>query len=235
MKISKLLPAVLFVILSTSFSDLDVLGQEKTLLPPALNQSSSLTEILTWLDKNAFPYAQVGLRKKGGQAPSLVPFKSGNPISAQERIFSAGFQITAVDGCQVTLGNKHIAIVHSRNPSSGTFYRFIPQKNGKRELTPELALLFLPLDRMSERKGKGPHLQTGDQQKTKLLKTWQTTFDQKGLLRRSIFEMELTAAEQPQIKELGSFGYLSFSFDSKELAEQFNAAFRQAIRICGNK
>ena len=235
MKIPKLLPAALFVILSTSFSNLDVLGQEKTLLSPPLNQRSSLAEILSWLDKNAFPYGQVGLSKKGGQAQSTVPFKSANPIPAQERIFSEGFQIAAVNGCQVTLGNKHVAIVRSHNSSSGTFRRFITQNNGKRELTPQLALLFLPLNRISDSKGKGPSSQTEDRDKPKLLKPWRTTFDEKGFFRHSIFQMELTAAEQPQIKELANFDHLSFSFDSQELAEQFNAAFRQAIKICANQ
>ncbi len=58
---------------------------------------------------------------------------------------------------------------------------------------------------------------------------------EKGFFKRSIFELELTAAEQPQTKELGSFGYLTFNFDSTDLAEQFNAAFRSAIRICNAK
>lgn len=37
------------------------------------------------------------------------------------------------------------------------------------------------------------------------------------------------------LRSTGGLGYLTFTFDSKELAEQFNAAFRSAISICNSK
>ena len=43
------LAALLIALLS-----LDVMAQQKTLLPPALSESSSLAEIVDWLKKNAF-------------------------------------------------------------------------------------------------------------------------------------------------------------------------------------
>lgn len=42
-------------------------------------------------------------------------------------------------------------------------------------------------------------------------------------------------SEQPLTKELAHFEYLTFTFESQELAEQFNAVFRRAITICGSK
>ena len=212
-----------------------VSAQKDARLPPTLNSNSSLAEILRWLDQNAFPYARVGLRSTGGLGP---PRHYGLPRASApggERIFSDGFHVKWINGCHVTLSNEHVTIIDARNPSSGSFHRFIPQNNGNRELTPQLALLFLPLNRMSDKRGKGPYLHTKDQNNAKLAGTWRTSFDQKGFFRRSIFDMELTAAEQPQTKELGHFGYLTFTFDSKELAEQFNAAFRSAISICNSK
>jgi len=235
MKILKLLRAALLVVVLSSFSNADVPGQEKTLLPPELNQSSSLTEILAWLDKNAFPYAQVGLRTKGGHAPSVVPFKSGNPIPAQERIFSEGFHVKVVNDCQVTLSNEQVTIIDARNRSSGSFYRFITQKNGERQLTPQLAMVFLPLNRMSDKRGKGPHLLNKDHEYAKSVGTWWTSYEQEGFFKKSIFDVELTAAEQSQTKELAHFEYLTFTFETKELAQQFDATFRQAIKICASK
>lgn len=203
-------------------------------LPPKLNSNSSLAEIIDWLNQNAFPYARVGLRSTGGYSP---PSRWGLPrrsVQSGERIFSEGFHLKWINGCHVTLSNEHVTMIDAHN-SSGTFYRFIPQKHGNRELTPQLALLYLPLDRISVNRGKGPYLQTKDQEKTKLRGPWRTSFDQNGFFRHSIFDLELTSAEQPQTKELGHFDYLTFNFDSKDLAEQFDAAFRSAIRICNAK
>jgi hypothetical protein len=235
MRILKLLLAALLVIASTSFSNHEARGQEKTLLPPALNQSSSLAEILDWLDKNAFPHARVGLRKKGGTGPKRSFGLPRESVPAGERIFSEGFHVKSVEDCHVTLSNDRVEIIDASNPSSSDFYRFVTQKDGKRELTPQVALLFLPLDRMSDTRGKGPYLHTNNPEKAKRLGTWRTSFEQKGFFTKVIFEMELTAAEQPPAKELGRFDYLTFTFDSKEIAEQFNAAFRQAIKTCSNK
>jgi hypothetical protein len=103
------------------------------------------------------------------------------------------------------------------------------------ELTAQLAVLFLPLDRMSDTRGKDPYLHTQSPEKAKLLGTWRTSFEQRGFFTKVIFDVELTAAEQPPSKELGRFDYLTFTFDSKELAEQFNAAFRRAFKICSEK
>jgi hypothetical protein len=203
--------------------------------PRKLKSDASLAEILNWLDQNAFPYARVGLKKTGGSGP---PGRWGLPrhsVPGGERIFSEGFHVKSIDGCHVILSNEHVTIIDARNRSSGSFYRFTPQKNRNPELTPHVALLFLSLNRMSNKKGKGPHLYTDDQETAKLLGPWRTSFDEKGFFRHSIFEMELTAAEQPQTKELGRFDHLTFTFESKDLAEQFNTAIRSAISICNTK
>jgi hypothetical protein len=222
----------ILLIVSSSLSSLKALAQQESLLPPDLNQNSSLTEILGWLDENAFPYAQLGLREKGSHTQSVVPFKSGNPIPAQERIFSEGFHVKFVNGCHVTLSNEHVAIIDARNPSSGTFHRFINQKNGERELTPQLAMVFLPLNRMSSKRGKAPHLLDKDHGYAKSVGWWRTSYEQKGFFNKSIFDVELTAAQQPQTKELAHFEYLTFTFATRELAQQFDAAFRRAINLC---
>jgi len=236
MKILKLWSTGLLVIISMSFLSLDVRAQEKVLLPPALNESSSLSEILEWLDKNAFPHARVGLRTRTSSSGAPRSFGlARKSVSGGERIFSEGFHVTLVDGCQVLLTNEQVTIVDARNPDSGSFYRFITKKNGQRELTPQLATVFVSLNRMSDKRGKSPHLLSNDRKYGKSGGWWQANYEQHGFFNKRIFDAELTPAEPPQTKELGHFDYLTFTFESRDLAEQFDAAFRHAIKICSNK
>ena len=235
MKRCVLLPIALFVIVFTTFTNADVFAQKETALPSPLNETSSLTQILDWLNENAFPHARVGLRAKGGTGPPRSYGLARESTPSGERIFSEGFHLKFVNGCHVTLSNEHVAIIDARNRESGSFYRFINQKNRDRELTPQLAMVFLPLDRMSNTRGKGPYLHTKDQDKARLVGAWRTSFEQNGFFRKTIFDAELTAAEQSQTKELGHFTSLTFTFDSQVLAEQFNVVFRRAITICSSK
>ena len=216
----------------TGVLSLDVPGQEKSLLPPALNESSSLADTLDWLNKNAFPHARVGLKFKSQKGPKS---RFGVPQvyhAGGERIFSEGFHVTLVNGCQVLLTNEQVTIVDAHNPDSGSFYRFITKKNGQRELTPQLATVFLSLDRMSDKRGKSPHLLSNDRKNGKSAGWWQANYEQHGFFNKLIFDAELTPAEPPQTKELGHFDYLTFTFESRELAQQFDAAFRHAIKLC---
>lgn len=214
---------------------LGVSGQQKTLLPPALNESSSLAEILDWLNKNAFPHARVGLRGKAGHGPKPRFGGVRSYYAGGERIFSEGFHVKFVDGCQVVLSNEQVTIVDARNPDSGAFYKFVTQKKGTQPLTPQVAMVYVSLYRMSDKRGRKPHLLSNDRKNGKSAGWWQTNYEQRGFFTNLIFDAELTSVEQPQTKELGSFDYLTFNFESRELAEQFNAAFRRAIKLCPNK
>lgn len=214
---------------------LDVPAQDKTLRPPALNENSSLAEIIDWLNKNAFPHARIGLKKRSHKGPKS---RFGVPQSYElgsERFFSEGFHVKAVDGCQVELSNEHVTIVDARNPDSGPFYKFTTQRKGNQKLTPQLAVVYVSLNRMSDRRGKKPHLLSNDRKNGKSAGWWQANYEQHGFFNKLIFDAELTSVEGPQTKELGHFDFLSFTFESRELAEQFNTAFRRAIKICTNK
>lgn len=224
--------AALLLLTLTCF---DVPGQQKTLLPPALSESSSLAEILDWLNKNALPHARVGVRVKGRLGPKRSFGLPRTSAPGGERIFSEGFHVKFVDGCQVVLSNEQVTMIDARNPDSGDFYRFITKKNGQRELTPQLAMVYVSLYRMSDRRGRKPHLLSNDRKNGKSAGWWQTNYEQHGFFSKLVFDVELTSAEQPQTKELGSFEYLTFTFESRKLAEQFNAAFRHAIKMCTNR
>ena len=232
---SKLLRALVFVIAVISFSDLRAMGQDRSITqPPELSEHSSLDGIIRWLKERGFPYAQIGLRKKGGHRQSSIPRRSDSPFPDQELIFSDGFQLTAVNGCHLSLSMNDPAIVYS-HPSWGTFYEFISEKKGRPKLVPGVGVVSLSLDRMSDKKGKPPHLDKIDRQKAPLLKPWRSDFDKKGWFNRDIVQMELTSTDQPPTKEYGDFDYLSFSFDNKDLAEQFTIAFSRAIKACISK
>ena len=175
------------------------------------------------------------MRKRARSGPKP---KFGLPRAFEpggERVFSEGFHVKVLNGCQVELSNEQVTIVDARNPDSGSFYKFITQKNGQRELTPQLAVVYLSLNRMSDKRGKRPHLLNNDRKNGKSAGWWQTKYEQHGFFNKLIFDAELTSAEQPQTKELGHFEYLTFNFESRELAEQFNTAFRRATKICEKK
>ncbi|HYK21473.1 MAG TPA: hypothetical protein VEV42_12110 [Pyrinomonadaceae bacterium] len=233
----KLALSSLLLLISTAsiyIPGLKVSAQKGTELPAKLNSDSSLAEILDWLNQNAFPYARVGVRESAGSGPRRHFGLPTESVSGGERIFSEGFHLKFVNGCHVTLSNEDVTIIDARNRSSGSFYKFITQKNGERQLTPQVAMVFLPLNRMSEKRGKGPHLLNNDHQYAKSVGTWRTSYEQRGFFKKSIFDVELTPAEQSQTKELGHFEYLTFTFETRDLAEQFNAAFRRAIKICNS-
>jgi hypothetical protein len=218
----------------TGVLSLDVPGQEKHLLPPGLNESSSVAEIIDWLNKNAFPHARVGLKARSLKGPKSRFGLPQTYYAGGERIFSEGFHVTLVNGCQVLLTNEQVTIVDVHNPDSGSFYRFITKKKGQRELTPQLATVFVSLDRMSDKRGKSPHLLSKDRKNGKSGGWWQANYEQHGWFNKRVFDAELTPAEPSQEKELGHFDYLNFTFESRELAEQFDTAFRRAIKICSN-
>jgi hypothetical protein len=105
----------------------------------------------------------------------------------------------------------------------------------EKKLTPQSALLFLPLDKMRYGGGKGPYQHTRNAEKAKLLGTWRTKFKEKGFFKRSVFQMELTAVEDPGLKGKMKAGTLTFTFDDQDESERFNSALRRAIRLCARK
>jgi hypothetical protein len=215
----------------TLFTSL-TLGQEKV-LPRELNQTSSLSEILGWLDKTSFANASVGLKTIVSDA-GLDPADRLTAKLSESAFFSPGFRLIKVDGCNLTLRNDNVKVLSfltsSYNPDE---VASLPgYRNGKRQ---SAALLFIPLDKMSDRKGKGPYRHTKDPEKVKLLGVWRTEFKKKGFFSREIFRIDMIPSEQGATKESMEAQILTFTFEKKEMSEQFNAAFRQAIKLCTAK
>jgi hypothetical protein len=99
-----------------------------------------------------------------------------------------------------------------------------PQKNLARE--------YEDLRSLSYRKGKPPHQYTKNPQLQKLLGTWRVDFQWSGFFKMSIFEMEITAAEGKDLTGKMTAQKLRFFFDDKKEGDDFNVAFRQAIKLC---
>lgn len=92
------------------------------------------------------------------------------------------------------------------------------------------AELYIPLNQLSVKKGKGPYRHTVNPDKAQLLGTWRTEFKS----NRSQEDVVLALFARGQTEKLGVWTVetLTFTFDSKKTSEKFTKAFRQAIEIC---
>ena len=201
------------------------LAQNKPKLPSPLNASSSVSEIVDWLDKNSFSHTRIGL-------------EFDDPEGLYGALdFSSGFRLVEADGCRLTLRNDEIKILSggtkSYDSNQMSLANFVFGE--RRKLTPQSAILFIPLDKMRYGGGKEPYQYTKNAEKAKLFGTWRTEFKEKGFFRRFVFQMEITAVEDPGLKGKLKAATLTFAFDDKEESERFNSALRQAIRLCTRK
>jgi hypothetical protein len=201
-------------------------AQDNARLPEELNQNSSLIEVLNWLDQTSFANARVGLNtgETGGNDES-GPFHQ-DAMPAEKPIFSQGFRLANLEGCMLTLRNDDMRILRRPNKlyqwNIGESY---------------VAELYIPLYRLSPRKGRSTYRHTRDPEKARLFGTWRTEFKHRGFFARHDVGISYFPAGQRESK---SKGYkdgetLTFTFDSKEMSEKFNAAFRQTIRLCQAK
>jgi hypothetical protein len=89
------------------------------------------------------------------------------------------------------------------------------------------------LNRMSPNKG-GIHRYTKDPEKARLFGAWRTDFTYNGWFARTMVGLNLSSTEWKEPQRWNGMN-LAFTFDTKEMGEQFDAAFRQAIRLCKSK
>jgi len=211
------------------------LAQNKPKLPSPLNARSSVSEIVDWLDKNSFSHARIGLESDG---PNLDPMESMMFTTSEEMVFSSGFRLVKVDGCRLTLRNDEVKVLsgwtNRTDSNEMSLANFVwGGKKGEEKLTPHSADLFIPLDKM--RYGEKLYKHTKNPEQAKLLGTWRTKFKEKGFFKRFVFQMEITAVEDPGLKGKMQAATLTFTFDDKEESERFNSALRQAIGLCARQ
>ena len=193
--------------------------QEKSNTSAGLSQSN-ISEVMDWLDKNGLAQARVGIRTSSRPARKEISgIVQQDAYPALSLFYAEGFRLVQGDVCNVILKNDdtrvlaHSKLVQAPPPDQ----RYAAQ-------------LFIPLDRLSIKNGKGPYRHTSDPDKAQLLGTWRTEFKS----NRSQDDVVLTLFDPGQTKKLAVWQAetLTFTFDDKETSEKFTAAFRQAIKIC---
>jgi hypothetical protein len=199
-------------------------AQDRGRLPAELSRSSSVEEILDWLDRTSFAYARVGLKTGSSEVlpGSYNPdWQEGTPNYTL--VFSQGFRLSGVGGCTLTLKNGDTYLVdHSK----------LVTDTGRHSA----AELEMRLDEMGPTKGKAPYRHTKNPEKAKLIGAWRTEYKYKSFWRARVVG-ELTLFSMGWKEQTGGWDgeTMTFTFDSKEMSEQFDAAFRQAIRLCNEK
>lgn len=191
-------------------------AQNKPPLPGDLNQNSSVSEILKWLDQTTFRNARIVLKDSSDAFTYRPPWDDSGP-AIHTFIFTQGFRVTNIDGCNVML----------RNDDAKTVYKSKVQDSTHRSI----ADVWLQLNRMSPNKGKRTHRYTKDPEKVRLLGAWRTEFKYRGWFVRTMFGLSLYSPESKEPERWEGMD-LAFTFDTKEMSEKFDAAFRRAIRLC---
>jgi hypothetical protein len=181
---------------------------------------ANISEVMNWLDKNGLAQARIGVRTSSQPArEEILPVHQQDVLPALSLFYSEGFRLIRADSCGVTLRNDSTRLIaHSK---------LVQEPPADQRYTAEL---FIPLNRLSVTKGKRPYRHSSNPDKAQLLGTWRTEFKS----NRSQEDIVLTLFAPGQTVKLGVWEAetLTFTFDSKETSEKFDAAFRQAIRIC---
>lgn len=242
----KILGALLccFVVIVSVSLGADTIAFQNQSASSQVKQLSSVTEIVDWLNKNSFPHARIGLDFSGPESytdgsDSMQSMNLSLSRLSEQVNFSAGFTLASLNGCRLRLKNDQVKILNWGTSSYDVHYmslaKFLVEgKKGEKKLTPQTGVLFIPLDQLSYKGGKAPYRYTKNPATEKLLGTWRTQFREKGFFRRSIFEMEITAAEGKELHNMTA-QRLNFTFDDKQASEDFNVAFRRAIQLCTTK
>lgn len=230
MKTFQLLFSGLFLVLLSVTLTSEVYAQNNQ-LPAELTESSSLAEILDWLDKTNVSSARIG----------VVAEDSGleNPIfhsPFQSAFFSQGFKIAKVEKeCQLTLRNEQSIFTggfvgYRINSGYEDFARFITDAVNNRSVYK--VEIFINLKRINQKKGKSPFFVAENLEKAKLFGTWRIQFKENGInaIRADIF----VADKQIKAHYIDA-DKLMFTFENQEMAETFNMAFRRAIKLCKAK
>lgn len=195
-------------------------AQDKIKTSPGLPPNPHISEVMDWLDKNGLAQARVGVRTSSRPArKELFGVVQQDAYPALSLFYAEGFRVVVGDVCGVILKNENTRLLdHSK---------LVPAPPPDQRYTAEL---YIPLDRLSTNKGKGPHRHTSNPDKAQLLGTWRTEFKS----NRSQDDVVLTLFAPGQSTKLAVWQAetLTFTFDSKEASEKFTTGFRKAIQIC---
>jgi hypothetical protein len=225
----------LWLVAAISLVGAKTVAQDKKTPPPELSHRASLSEILDWLDKTSFGHARVGLNRSGDPSVERADGSQDSGTVGEKFVFSRGFRLANLDGCTLTLRNDDVKLLGYADDALFTIGGGGEHMFSEVGKTPTryVAELYVPLHRMSDRKGRAAYRHTSDAKRAGLLGAWRTTFKTKR--GRRYAGVSIFPAGQREKQGFTDGEMLTFTFDSKEAGEKFNAAFRQAIKLCGTK
>ena len=235
-----LLRALFLTVLSLSLNS--TAFAQKTTLPAELTEKSPLKEILNWLDKTGFAQARIGLEANAsGLEGDEIPTTATRYY--EEAIFSKGFRLVKIDGCRITLRNENIDLISFStkypNPAEGSLEEFRKIQNNLPKLTGEF---LIPLQKLKA--GKAPYRHAKKAEQAALLGTWRTEFKSRSelflipskeklrSLMENLMKIEIIGAGQDGQKDSMNGDEITFTFDDKQMSENFYAAFSRAITLC---
>ena len=194
--------------------------QNKARLPAELNQNSSVLEIVSWLDRTSFRHARIALKDSWDDEHDEPPWSDLQPAE-QTFVFNPGFRFTNLESCTIALENDDATMVD--RPATAD------QKNRLK------AHLNIQLSRAGATKGRSTFRYTKDPEKARLFGTWRSEYRYHGWSSRTIHGLRLYSGDSQKPAGVWIGTNVAFIFDSKEMSEQFDAAFRRAIRLCRPK
>ena len=201
-----------------ALSSFSALAQIKPVLGD-LEPDASAKEILSRLDQTIFQSARIVLKDSRDDFIYRPPWDDTEPAK-HTFMLTQGFRVTNIDGCNLMLRNDDGREIISPRMENSSY--------------PVVVDLWVQLHRMSPDKGKRTYEHTKDPRKVRALGAWKSEYKYKGWSIKTMAELKLRSPgwDKPQKWQ----GYqIAFTFDTKEMSEQFDTAFRQAIRVCRSK
>jgi hypothetical protein len=233
------------LIFITSFSAFS----QKNSLPSGLTEKSSVDEILQWIDTAIFPQARIGLESNAsGTQQGEIP--TANTAYYEWAFFSKGFKLSNVDGCKITLKNDDFKLLLFEtkypDPSKGSLSEFRKAADNKPTSTAEFSMSLQNI-----KANKSPYRYTKKLETENLLGTWRTEFKLKfGFTfipskiptKEKIKEvianrlaLEVIGAGENGRNDSMNGDELTFTFDDKQMSEDFYNALSRAITLCKDK
>lgn len=244
MKRYKFLMNALFAT-ALSFSVNSFVLAQKTVLPSGLTEKSTLAEILNWLDKTSFSHARIGLESNAsGTEPGEIPTTATSYY--EWAFFSKGFKLAKTEGCRITLRNDDLKLLRFEtkypDPREGSLDDFRKIQNQRPQFTGEFSLALHKL-----KANKPPYRHTKRAEKADLFGVWRTEFkskfdffffpskDRMKSILENRMEIEILGAGENGENDSMNGDELTFTFDDKQMSENFYAAFSRAITLCKEK
>ncbi|HEY0458497.1 MAG TPA: hypothetical protein VGC97_05045 [Pyrinomonadaceae bacterium] len=244
MKTHKLhIHALLIIVLSLNLNSL--VFAQKVALPSGLTEKSTLVEILNWIDRTSLPQARIGL-ESNVKEPETGEVITNATRYYEQAFFSKGFRLAKIDGCRLRLRNDNVELIKFEtkypNPAEGSLDDFRKIQNDKSKFTGEFSI---PLQKLKANKAPFQHTKKAEQ--AALLGTWRTEFKRKSefflipskaklkSLLEYLMEIEIIGVGQNGRNDSMSGSEITFTFDDKQMSENFYAAFSRAITLCEDK